>query len=74
MGPRCCRVAAVRVWEVGVQGRRGWYAAGSRWQQSWWGLALVVEVAMVVAWSWCGCDGEGVTCVHTREVGVAMMW
>ncbi len=59
MGPRCCRVAAVRVWEVGVQGR---------------GLVLVIVVAMTVAQSWHGCNGEGVACVHAREVGVAMRW
>ncbi len=64
----------MRVWEVGVQGRRGWYAAGLRWQQSWRGLAPVIEVATVVARSLHGCDGEGVACVHAREVGVAMMW
>ena len=74
MGPRCYRVAAVCVWEVRVQGQQGWYAAGSRWWQSWQGLALVVKVAMVVAQSWCNCDGEGVACIRMREVGVEMMW
>ncbi len=70
MGPRCCRVAVVQVWEVGVQRRWGWYAAGSRWRQSWWGLVLVIEVAMVVVWGQHGCDGEGAACIHMKEVGV----
>jgi len=66
MGPRCCRVAAVQVWEVGVQWQWGWYAAGLRWWQSLWGLALVVKAAMVVVRGQRGCDDEGVACICTR--------
>ncbi len=61
------------MWEVGEQGQWGWYAAGSRWQQLWQGLASVVEVATVVVVGQHGCDGEGVACVHTREMGVTLM-
>ncbi len=37
------------------------------------GSGIGHQVEMVVAVGWHSCDGEGVACVHAREVGVTLM-
>ena len=72
-GPRCCRVAAVRVgrWRAAVTGLvcSGVEVAATVVA----GSGVGRQAAMVVAAGRRDCDGEGAACVHAREVGVTSM-